>query len=378
MRRRILVVDDEPGVLRAVCRILQESYEVQGAPSAEDALAVFDEFKPDLAVLDIRMPGMNGFELMKTLKTARPGLDVILMTGSADESDKKLLRAIRERAFYFIHKPFDREVLRTLVALCLEQRRLNEENKAQMQRLETVLAEARAFQGSLLPGPWKQQGPVKIHTRCVSAEALCGDFYDYTANSAGVVAFVVADVVGHGASAAMLTGVVKSSFRSCSRDGFDPRAVVERIWSGILTFRANRFVTLFCGRIDPETGSLEYVNAGHPPPILWSEGGTLELLDPSGPLVSPVWDSPRWERRTRDFSAGHHLLAYTDGVTEAPGPTDQFGAERVQAAVERTRGGGDALLDSVMQDVEEFMQGRKIDDDLTMMTVANLGRRDKS
>ena len=378
MRRRILVVDDEPGVLRAVCRILQETYDVQGAPSAEAALAVFDEFNPDLAVLDIRMPGMNGFELMKALKTARPGLDVILMTGSTDESDEKLLRAIRERAFYFVHKPFDREVLRTLVALCLEQRRLNEENRAQMQRLETVLAEARAFQASLLPGPWKQQGPVEIVTRYISADALCGDFYDYTANAAGLVAFVVADVVGHGASAAMLTGVVKSSFRSCSRDGFDPRAVVERIWSGISTFGANRFVTLFCGRIDPHAGRLDYVNAGHPPPILWSEDGPLESLDSSGPLVSPVWDAPRWERHTLEFSAGHHLLIYTDGVSEAPGPTDYFGYERVREAVNRTRGGGDELLDTVMQDVEAFMQGRRMDDDLTMMAVSNLGRPDES
>ena len=111
MRRRILVVDDEPGVLRAVCRILQESYDVEGVPSAEQALALFGEYRPDLAVLDIRMPGMDGFTLMQELKSSRPDLDVILMTGSADESDEKLLRAIRERAFYFIQKPFDREVL---------------------------------------------------------------------------------------------------------------------------------------------------------------------------------------------------------------------------------------------------------------------------
>lgn len=375
MRRRILVVDDEPGVLRAVCRILQENYDVEGVPSAEVALTRFAEFRPDLAVLDIRMPGMDGFTLMQELKTRRADLDVILMTGSADESDEKLIRAIRERAFYLVQKPFDREVLRTLVALCLEQRRLHEENQAQMRRLETVLAEARAFQASLLPGPWKQLGPVEIIARYISAEPLCGDFYDYTVNAAGVVAFVVADVVGHGASAAMLTGVVKSSFRSCSQDGFDPHAVVERIWSGIQTFGANRFVTLFCGRIDPQKDRLDYVNAGHPSAILWSAEGALKLLEPTGPLVSPVWDAPRWELCSREFSAGQRLLAYTDGVSEAPGPTDFFGEERVIDAVKRTRGGGVALLDTVTQEVEAFMQGRKYVDDVTLMTVANLPER---
>jgi len=154
--------------------------------------------------------------------------------------------------------------------------------------------------------------------------------------------------------------------------------VVERIWSGIQTFGANRFVTLFCGRIDPATGRLDYVNAGHPPAIVWNEDGTLESLDPTGPLVSPVWESPRWESRSVEFTAGHRLLAYTDGVSEAPGPTDFFGVERVREAVEQTRGGGIALLDTVMERVEAFMHGRRYVDDVTMMTVANLEPRPKS
>jgi serine phosphatase RsbU (regulator of sigma subunit) len=312
---------------------------------------------------------------MKRLKEARADLDVILMTGSADESDEKQLRAIRERAFYFIQKPFDREVLRTLVERCLEQRRLNEENRAQLRRLETVLAEARSFQTSLLPAPRRRLGPVEIVTRYVSADPLCGDFYDYVACDSGVVAFLVADVVGHGAQAAMLTGVVKSGFRSCSGEDFDPRAVVERIWAGIQTFRANRFVTLFCGRIDPQGGRLDYVNAGHPAALVWSGKDALESLGATGPLVSPVWEAPRWERPSRDFAPGHRLLAYTDGISEAPGPAEFFGAERVAEAVERTRAGGAELLDAVMEQVEAFMQGRRPEDDLTLMSVAHLGKR---
>ena len=97
------------------------------------------------------MPDLDGFELMAQLKARFPALDVILMTGSVDDLDEKLVRAIRSAAFYFIQKPFDREVLRTLVERCVELRRRREDHRQNLKRLETEMAEARAFQQSLLP-----------------------------------------------------------------------------------------------------------------------------------------------------------------------------------------------------------------------------------
>ena len=97
------------------------------------------------------MPDLNGFDLMAQLKARFPSLDVILMTGSVDDLDDKLVRAIRSAAFYFIQKPFDREVLRTLVERCVELRRRREDHRQNLKRLEKELAEARTFQQSLLP-----------------------------------------------------------------------------------------------------------------------------------------------------------------------------------------------------------------------------------
>ena len=148
---RILVVDDEPGMLRAVERVLSGTYHVIGTRSSRDALSVAAEFNPDLAIVDIRMPDLDGFELMARLKARFPELDVILMTGSVDDLDEKLVRAIRSPAFYFIQKPFDREVLKTLVERCVELRWRRAENSRHLKRLETEMAEARAFQQGLLP-----------------------------------------------------------------------------------------------------------------------------------------------------------------------------------------------------------------------------------
>jgi sigma-B regulation protein RsbU (phosphoserine phosphatase) len=372
MRQRILVVDDEPGMLRAVQRILDGEYVVETAGSAAEALAVVDAFDPDLALLDIRMPGQDGFELMERLKTARPDLDVILMTGSTDETGEKMLRAIQQKAFYFIQKPFDRQILRTLIGRCLELRRLEFENRGQLRRLERVLEEARAFQRSLLPASSARFGRIDIAARYLPVEALCGDLYDYAVYGEEAVAFIVADVSGHGASAAMLTGVVKSAFRSCSRDGFLPQAVVERISQGIRSFNANRYVTLICGRLDLRQGRLDYINAGHPPALLWGPDGRWETLGSSGLFISPAFDGISWDEQVVSFGVEDRLLLYTDGVTEAPSATEQFGNERLAQSVQARPAGGPELLDGILGDIREFMGGRQPDDDLTLMTLAGV------
>src|SRR5215472_12480162 len=147
---RILVVDDEAGMLRSVERVLSQNYEVSGTRSPGEALALAGTFKPDLAILDVQMPGMDGFELMEHLRALDPDIDVIFMTGSIHELDAKLIRAIRKDAFYFLQKPFDRGVILSLVDRCLELKALDCSNRAHLLRLETELGDARAFQQSIL------------------------------------------------------------------------------------------------------------------------------------------------------------------------------------------------------------------------------------
>ena len=123
-RQRILVVDNEAAMLHTIERILAQRYQVTTALSAGEALTVTEGLGPELAILDIRMPKMDGFKLLGRLREIKPDLDVIFMTGIIHELDAQLIRSIREKAFYFVQKPFDREVLLTLVERCLELRRL--------------------------------------------------------------------------------------------------------------------------------------------------------------------------------------------------------------------------------------------------------------
>jgi phosphoserine phosphatase RsbU/P len=368
---RILVVDDEPGMLRAVERVLSQDHQVVATRLARDALRIANEFRPELAIVDIRMPDLDGFELMAQLKRSFPALDVILMTGSVDDLDDKLVRAIRSPAFYFIQKPFDREVLRTLVERCVELRWRREEHRQNLKRLESEMAEARAFQRSLLPQPESIVNGVAICCRYTPSSWLGGDLCDYTAAPEGRTALLIADVSGHGASAAMLTGVVKSAFHASHVDAFDPLAVVQRVSTGLAAFSFDRFVTLIAALVSPDERQLRYVNAGHPPLLLWGAGEPL-WLPSTGPLVSPALTGVTWDAPAVPIAYGDHVLLCTDGVWELLADENGGAEARLTNAVERAAEGGAPLLDTILADVNRELAGRLQPDDLTLLTATVL------
>jgi sigma-B regulation protein RsbU (phosphoserine phosphatase) len=363
---RILVVDDEVGMLRAVERVLGAMHKVVGSQSSAQSVALAREFKPHLVILDIRMPELDGFELMARLKADHPDVEIILMTGSIDDMDQKLIRAIRGRAFYFIQKPFDREVLQALVERCLELRWRREENRRHVARLERELAEARAFQLGLLPAKDVVTDHLAICCRYVPCWELGGDLYDYVSIGSGRTALIVADVVGHGVSAAMLTGVVKSAFRASDGDHYDPSAVVQRVRRNLAPFGAERFVTMIAAVV--EDSKLSYVNAGHPAGLVWNDNGKIERLETTGPMVSAAFDGWTWERRSVPMPAGGRILLYTDGVSDALSGEHDLGDEEIAAMIERHAAGGAPLLDALLAEVNVRFGGRPQPDDLTLLT----------
>ena len=355
---RILVVDDEPGMVRAVERVLAPMHHVRAIGSSRQAIAVAASFDPALAILDVRMPELDGFDLMSALQARHPTLDFILMTGSVDDLDEKLIRAIRGRAFYFIQKPFDHEVLKTLVNRCLDLRWQREENRRHLQRLEAEFLEARAFQQGLLPPADAVCNGTTIRCCYVPCSGLGGDFYDYAPGPSNTTAVLVADVSGHGVSAAMLTGIVKSAFRSSQADGYAPAAVVARVHGNLTDFSPERFITLFATLVSPSEGRLEYVNAGHPAALLSRSDGTTVRLGSTGPLVSPAFPFARWKVESVSIGEADRLLLYTDGVADALLESDELEVASIR----------DLDADALIAEAQRRLTGREQPDDLTILT----------
>lgn len=368
-RARLLLVDDDAAMLHTTERILMGQYDVSSALTPGQALdlpAVFD-----LAIIDIRMPEMDGFELMARLKARDPGLDVILMTGSTNDTDARLTRAIRENAFFFINKPFHRDVLLALVARCLDTRRLEQENENTLTQLRKELLASRKFQQSLLPDGSRTFGKFEIAAHYEPYAELCGDFYDLVPHASGG-ALLVTDVVGHGAPAAMLTGMIKLAFHGAASDGFAPGVVMQRIWGSSRLFPYDKHISAFCARWHEKTRRLEYVSAGHPPAFVLRKGGGLERLDSSATLIHPLLAEWHCEQRVVRFGPGDTLVAYTDGLIEGRGAEsgEIFGVPMLERFLaETTASNAGELATAAREVLRRYQAGRPLEDDLTIVVV---------
>jgi len=369
-RPRVLVVDDEPAMLRSMERVLASEYETAAFLSPSLALAAAATWKPELAVVDIQMPGMDGFELLDRLKERDELIQVVLVTGSVDEVDQRLIRAVRGKAFYFVTKPFDREVLLALAERALETGRLERLRRDHVRHLEQEIEDARRFQESMLPPRTAEMAGLTLRAAYEPCVEAAGDLYDFALAGERTAAVLVADVVGHGVSAAMLTSLVKSAFQRSHVDGFDPLQVVRRIHRSIHTFSPDRFVTLIAARIrtGPDPG-LEVVNAGHEGGLLRLGDGSVEPLETSGPLVSPIIPDGSWHTEHRGWGPGCELLLYTDGISEAEQRGEQFGLGRLEDLLGAATPGDPRLLPGILSAVRRFVDHRPPEDDRTLVYV---------
>jgi sigma-B regulation protein RsbU (phosphoserine phosphatase) len=366
-KQRVLVVDDDEGMLRAAQRVLSPQYEVLVAGSASKALETAASHRPDLAVCDIRMPEMDGYALVAALRAGQPDMDAIFMTGSQTEPDGHLVRSLQHDAFYFIQKPFDRRVLSTLVSRCLELRALRQTQRAHLQHLKEELEEARLFQRTMLAPESAELSGARLEARCFPCQELGGDLYDYALAPDGRVAFILADVRGHGASAALLTAVVKAVFHTSP--GFEPGLVAGRLAAAVGPFGDDRFVTAFCGLLDPKTGQLEYVNAGHPAAVVRGAKGCIEIK-PNAPLACAAFPKDSWHTARAEIGRGALLVAYTDGLAEALDPSRAGrGAALVRELVERGPSDAAGMVAAVAEAVTQALHGRPAVDDISVLVI---------
>jgi phosphoserine phosphatase RsbU/P len=366
---RVLVVDDDAAMLRAVERILSPLHEVRGFSSGEQALASIKTEPYDVAIIDVRMPGMDGFELTREIKKLRKRVEVILVTGSVSDLDEKLIRAIEERAFYFITKPFSKAVLTSLVGWCLEMKRLEEERDDLIRRLTEDLERARRYQRALLPrGLPRSFGPIRVASAWVSCESVGGDLYDVIPLPEDRLLLMVADVAGHGVAAALLVGMVKTAVGQSLQEHLDLATAARAVLETLAPLAQQRVVTLFLAVVDSRNRTLQYLNAGHPPALLRGKEGEPRRLAATTPLLSYGIGLGTKPVETVPFVPGERLAIYSDGLYEVRDPAgNEFGRERLLEALAKSRGSLEENVASVMEETRNHAAGRPPDDDLTLL-----------
>jgi sigma-B regulation protein RsbU (phosphoserine phosphatase) len=379
----LLVVDDnEDNRYTLTQRLKRLGYSnVATAVNGREALARLRETPHDLMLLDVMMPEMNGYQVLEHLQADERLRQLPVIMISANDQVESVIRCIELGAEDYLPKPFNPTLLRARVSASLEKKRLRDEVRASLNRLERELDAARSLQLGMLPRKfpeWSAQKPVRVHALMEPAREVGGDLYDFFFALEDVLCFVVADVSGKGAPAAMFMARTRSLVRLTIElfqqlgAGISPQNIAEAVNRELCQDNHERmFVTMFLGFLDTRTGALAYINAGHPPPHLLRAGDGIERIE--GKPVAPLGVSPRtiYETRTSLLQPGDAVFVCTDGISEAMNSNDElFGSARLDTHLSALRNATpDAVVRTVKEQVDQFIGGAPKADDLTMLAV---------
>ncbi len=389
----ILAVDDTPANLQVLSGMLKDrGYRVRPVPSGKLALLAARRDPPDLILLDINMPEMNGYEVCEHLKaddTLR-GIPIIFISALTEQLDK--VKAFASGGVDYITKPFQMEELHARVETHLKLRRLHvelEETNARLakanDRMYRDLKAAAKIQETLLPREAPRVPGTAFAWAYRPCDELGGDGLNIIPFGDGEVGLYILDVSGHGVSAALLSVTLSrllsppsqpSSILIRNREASDrlditPPAVVAAHLNRLFPFDSatEQFATMVYGILNAATGEFRYVSTGHPGPVHLPSGGHPVILESPGFPIGLADDA--YEERSVRLGAGDRLYLYSDGVCEAMDPTgEQFGHGRLLEAI--SRGGCESLqegLAALLAGVERWHGSERPQDDISILAV---------
>jgi sigma-B regulation protein RsbU (phosphoserine phosphatase) len=371
----VLLVDDNPANLRLLSQILCErNYHVRAVTSGTRALASAQMEPPDLILLDIRMPGMDGYQVCQRLKAdpATESIPVLFISALDDVGDK--MKAFSAGGVDYITKPFQVEEVVARVETHLSLRRLQRRLMEANRRMERELALAAQVQASFLPRSLPSIPGWQLAVSLIPAKQTSGDFWDLITLEGGRLGIVMADVVDKGAGAALYMAMSCTLLRTClGEHPVRPDLACQAANERLLQYAGGgQFVTVFLGVLEPVSGHLVYCNAGHNPPLLLGPAGQgdLRTLDKTGMALGAV-DLETWQAGRVELRSGQRLILYTDGITDAQEPSGAlFGRTRLEQAAMGSLGQpAEVVRDSILESVQRFTAGAPQADDMALMVL---------
>jgi serine phosphatase RsbU (regulator of sigma subunit) len=367
-RAKILVVDDQEANVLVLERMLSGAgyLAVTSTRNPREVQELYLRNRYDLILLDILMPGFDGFQVMEGLKEIETGgyLPVLVLTAQPDHK----LRALKSGAKDFVSKPFDLAEVLMRVHNMLEVRLLNQQER---QRSEQELVLAQQTQESLLPRVVPNFENFQIHAFSHPTRYVGGDFYDFQQSSSGEWMGVLADVSGKGMPAALLSSMVLGGLTMEFRSRTSPHETLNRLNQLLLDKSLSfQFVTLFLFLMTPQ-GEGQFISAGHNPAYLFRAAtGQIEELAASGAILG-FFKTVSFDFGALQLSKGDILVVYSDGLTDAANGADEmFGEERLLEMIrQQAPAGGAALKNTILEAITEFTKGMPQTDDITFLVV---------
>jgi sigma-B regulation protein RsbU (phosphoserine phosphatase) len=333
---RILVVDDDASNRDLLSRRVQRlGHRVLQAKDGVHALALVETEDIDLVLIDMMMPGISGYDVLALLKRDPRFRELpVIMISALTELDA-VVRCIEAGADDYLTKPFNPILLRARVGASLEKKRLRDEVRSSLVRLEAELDAARKLQLGMLPRDFPRgtaEQPVELHALMEPAREVGGDFYDCFYVTKHLLCFLVGDVSGKGAAAAMfmartssLVRLATELLRPLGMDQLTPARIAEVVNYQLCQNNEDmNFVTLFLGLLDIRTGMLVYTDAGHPAPHVMQASGDVVQVECNLDLPLGVSRKAKYRTNSIGLAMGDAMVVVSDGVEEAQNAEGAF------------------------------------------------------
>ena len=393
---RVLVVDDSKLQRKLLTLALQRwGFDVMEAESAEEALEVVEQWRPDLVISDWMMPGMSGLELCRRFRAMEEEeyLYFILLTSKSEKEE--VARGLDSGADDFLTKPVDNNELRARITagerLIEMQRSMAQANRTlsdtlgELQQLydniDSDLQEAKKLQQSLVKERFRALPVGDLSLLLRSSGHVGGDLVGFFEAGPEHVGLYALDVSGHGISSALMTARLAGylsnaapdqnvALRKNAQGQYVPRRpdeVVADLNDLVLDeMETEHYFTLLLCFVELETGEIVMSQAGHPHPAVQRATGEIEQTGTGGFPVG-LLSGVGFERFSLTLNRGDRILILSDGVTECPSPdAGMLGEEGLTKLMhEMADLRGPAFLEALIWRLAEFNGGEDFPDDVS-------------
>jgi serine phosphatase RsbU (regulator of sigma subunit) len=366
---RVLIVDDVKANVDMLVEALRGEYKISVALSGEAALRTVEKSPPDLLLLDIVMPGLDGYEVCRRIRADPANREIPIMFLSSLEDVRDKARGFELGANDYLTKPFEILEVQARVRSLLKAKAYADALREAQERDLTI---AREIQLGLLPsdltGRVEGMG-LDVHAIIEPARHVGGDLFEVLRVSDDRLVVAVGDVCGKGIPAALFMAVAVTLFRTLARQIESPDEILRRLNDELEAQNPrSMFVTMAC--LDVRGGRVTCANAGHDTSLLLGSGPPRSVFPSTGTVLG-LFPGQSYSSETLDLERGETLVLYTDGVTDAADPgQSHFGEERLAACFEAGAGAtATETVDRLLRTVHEFAAGAAQYDDITILAL---------